>query len=557
MIRKAGILTAALVAAVFLWLAATLPPRPAIATGTVAGDIRARTVAGAFHVHSNRSDGVGSREDIAAAAASAGLQFVVITDHGDATNVPNAPAYLRGVLCLDAVEISTNGGHLIAFDMPPSSYPLGGEAAAVVEDVLRLGGMPISAHPDSPKQELAWRSWDSRVAGLEWLNLDSAWRGKSFARLARTAAQSIFRPAPALAATLTRPDSTFATWDGLAKSRPVVGLAGHDAHGGLMRAEGTEKDEPWPLPGFGSYEVGFRTFSTRVVLDEGLSGDPARDARQLSDSLRRGRVFTAVDAIAGPAAVDFSASLGGARHEMGSEIVVAQPLHLTFRSTAPPGAIAVLFADGVEAARSASGEIQFAVPGPGAYRAEVRAGTADVPWIVTNPIYVRGGTSTMSGAGADSDGTTVMELVDGGSIEKDDGSTATLEQEDGRRTMAFRLRAGERVSQYAALAVPLPKEGLATFDRVALTGKSSRPLRVSVQLRFDTASGARWGHSVYLSPDAREVVIPLDRLVSMDRPGQTLPASAPSSLLFVVDLTNAAPGSDGEFEISNLRLTRR
>ena len=156
MTRKAVRLTAAVLAAVFLWLLATLPPRAAVASGTVAEAIRARTVAGAFHVHSTRSDGSGDREAIAAAAARAGLQFVVITDHGDATRPPDPPAYLHGVLCIDAVEISTNGGHLIALDMPAAPYPLGGEAAAVVEDVMRLGGMPVAAHPDSAKAELAW-----------------------------------------------------------------------------------------------------------------------------------------------------------------------------------------------------------------------------------------------------------------------------------------------------------------------------------------------------------------------------------------------------------------
>ena len=57
--------------------------------------MRARTVAGAFHVHSTRSDGIGDREAIAAAAARAGLQFVVITDHGDATRQPDPPAYMQ------------------------------------------------------------------------------------------------------------------------------------------------------------------------------------------------------------------------------------------------------------------------------------------------------------------------------------------------------------------------------------------------------------------------------------------------------------------------------
>ena len=38
---------------------------------------------GAFHVHTTRSDGSGTVEEVAAAAQAAGLQFVVLTDHND------------------------------------------------------------------------------------------------------------------------------------------------------------------------------------------------------------------------------------------------------------------------------------------------------------------------------------------------------------------------------------------------------------------------------------------------------------------------------------------
>ena len=89
----------------------------------------------------------------------AGLQFVILTDHGDGTE-PAPPAYVDGVLCIDGVEISTNGGHYVALGMSPAPYPLGGEPVAVVEDVARLGGFGIAAHPDSPKPSLAWTDWD-------------------------------------------------------------------------------------------------------------------------------------------------------------------------------------------------------------------------------------------------------------------------------------------------------------------------------------------------------------------------------------------------------------
>src|SRR5688500_1993739 len=109
--RKIVLWTAAVLAAVFVCLGFTLPPRPVETVGDVDPAIAPRTVAGAFHVHSNLSDGVDSRDEIAAAAAAAGLRFVIFADHGDGTRQPIPPTYANGVLCLDGVEISTNGGH--------------------------------------------------------------------------------------------------------------------------------------------------------------------------------------------------------------------------------------------------------------------------------------------------------------------------------------------------------------------------------------------------------------------------------------------------------------
>ena len=79
-------------------------------------------------------------------------------------------------------------------------------------------------------------------------------------------------------------------------------------------------------------------------------------------------------------------------------------------------------------------------------------------------------------------------------------------------------------------------------------------MRVSVQLRFESAGGARWRQSVYLSSESRQIVVPLDRLLPADQPTARPAPELATSLLFVVDLTNAAPGARGSFEISDLRL---
>ena len=201
-IRKPAILSrqskaltlVALAAAGVVLFALTLPSAPARVESWHDGDLAARTVSGAYHIHTTRSDGLGDKASVAAAARRAGLAFAILTDHGDGTRPPDPPAYIDGVLVLDAVEISTDEGHYVALDMPRAPYPLGGASDAVIEDVRRLGGFGIAAHPDSPKPALRWTNERGLVNGLEWLNTDSEWRKDSRARLVRAGLAYFFRP---------------------------------------------------------------------------------------------------------------------------------------------------------------------------------------------------------------------------------------------------------------------------------------------------------------------------------------------------------------------------
>src|SRR5215467_16168228 len=95
-----------IVAAIFVWV--TLPP----SARTLGVTLPANVVTGAYHVHTRRSDGSGTVDEVASEAAAAGLKFVILTDHGDATRPPDPPLYRHGVLMVDAVEISTTAGHL-------------------------------------------------------------------------------------------------------------------------------------------------------------------------------------------------------------------------------------------------------------------------------------------------------------------------------------------------------------------------------------------------------------------------------------------------------------
>lgn len=509
-------------------------------------------VPGAYHVHSTVSDGAADRDAIARSAARAGLRFVIFTDHGDGMRVPQPPAYVHGVLCIDGVEISTNGGHYVALDMRPASYPLGGEAAAVIEDVRRLGGFGIAAHPYSASGELGWSDWDAPFDAVEWLNADSEWRDESAVSLLRLPFDYLIRPAAALASMLDRPAAAIARWDGLSSRRPVVGIAGHDAHGGIARP--AEDGRRFGIPGIPSYEASFRAFSLRAILGAPLSGEPAADARLVLDAIRRGRVFTAIDAIAAPAELDFTATAGAIAAQMGDALPFDPGVELVARSTVPEGGSLVLICDGRDVVESRSGELRSRPEGPMACRPEVRAprapGDPPVPWIVGNAIHLLAAVTEPVGAEPLFETTLALDHLDW-AVEKDAVSEGSVTTEDGALTLKYALRDGERVSQYvaagAALAPPVPP-----YDRILFTAASLAPMRISVQLRFE--GGERWVHSIYVEPDARRAIVPLSSLVPADgRAGAAAPDFRKAgSILFVVDLTNAPPGAAGLVRISDL-----
>ena len=70
---------------------------------------------------------------------------------------------------------------------------------------------------------------------------------------------------------------------------------------------------------------------------------------------------------------------------MGDEIPGADPLH--FAVTCPADGAIRLLRDGQEIAATSGGDLEVAANEAGVYRVEVRL--AGLPWIFSNPIYVR------------------------------------------------------------------------------------------------------------------------------------------------------------------------
>ncbi|HWI19112.1 MAG TPA: CehA/McbA family metallohydrolase [Vicinamibacterales bacterium] len=533
----------------------------------------ATTVRGAFHIHSERSDGSGSVEDIAAAAARAGLQFIILTDHGDATRTPDAPAYRSGVLVLDGVEINTSAGHYAVIDLPASPYPLAGTASEVIEDVTRLGGFGFVAHPGSPRPALSWRDWDAPIGGLEWINADSEWRDEPRLPLARALITYLFRAPQSMAKLLDRPTAVLEKWDALARTRRIVGLAAADAHARLGVQQRTDPDYSAihvPLP---DYESSFRAFSNHVVLAGPLGGDAAADARRLSSAIREGRVYSVIDALASPGALTFTAHSGSQSATLGGTLPIAGDVLLRASVSAPPGTSLVLLRDGqrvyevTDGPLEMNGGVEPAVYRVEAYTANAPGGPA-VPWIVSNPIYAGLGhaatlvqeppaptsriparTSEAAGESGPNDTSTVVAAA------LDDARARTFAG-DPAIMWTFSLSPGTPAGQYAAVRVPVTG-GLAAIDRIRFMASAAAPMRVWVQLRAPVGNTERWGATFYTGTDARLIDIPFSKFRAIGVTSSALPPlDQVDSILFVVDTLNTLPGTKGSMTISEVGLVK-
>ena len=571
------IATTVLVAVVAVSLAVILPPKRLILSAPWADG----TSPGILHIHSTRSDGRGTLDDIASAAARSGLKFIVFTDHGDATRPPEPPAYRDGVLCLDAVEISTTGGHYIALDMPKAPYLLGGEPRDVVDDVRRLGGFGIVAHPDSPKSDLRWRDWTAPFDAIEIINPDTSWRQQMTVpepadRMSwptRLLVQRIFsypiRPAESIAS-LIQPTGILDRWDETVRHRRVVTVAGADAHAQIVwRSSDPEQARlVVPVP---SYESSFRSMSVRIRPEKALTGNAATDAGIVARAIRAGHLYTAVDGAATPPAFEFTATNARGTATAGDRLGIGGPVVLRVRSNAPPEFTTTIW-DGAKVVSGGHREQDFSlsVPdGPAVYWVEIRATgrLPQVPWITSNPIYVGAAESPSKAPGRPPAGV-VRALLPGIAapnwrVEHDATSVAAVDlvmmttSTDGTGTAVptvrfrFGLSGGTPAGQYAALVLD-QSTGLTGSDRIAFTARAEQPMRLSVQLRSDRG---RWQRSVYLDTTNQDRSVFFDDMFAAGEAETGKPTLAEiRSVLFVVDSTNTRPGTSGRVWITQPRL---
>ncbi|PYQ52512.1 MAG: hypothetical protein DMF78_11100 [Acidobacteria bacterium] len=560
---KAGLCAAA---AALAWVAAGAHrARPAARTASPGPPFRVR---GAPHVHTAFSaDATGSVDDVARAARASGLQFVVITDHNSQAALP-AAGYREGVLVVCGLEKSTDAGHALVLGTGALPFGLDGDPVEVARDAVRFGGFVVAAHPASPDRELRWSAgWDG-IDAIEVLNFGQPGSWPHGAAAVPLIGRYALDPGAALLHGFAFSREALERWDRVLGDRPVAGLLGSDAHGGLRAG-------PVMVPAPDHRRI-FALASQYLLLAEPLTGDAARDTRRLLDALREGRGYLGVDALGDASAFSFEATSPGSRAGPGEELPLTGPARLVAESGGVSGARLVLLRDGHAVAEGA--RIEYVANQPGVYRVEgflddapMGPGPDLLPWIVSNPVYLFPADELAARRRRRAPPATParpagrLEVVDDFTrptgaewqVDRDDGAAGARHDDGGALRFDFRL--GPHAPTHADLVRWSPLD-LSRAAALALRVRGDRPLRFDLQVRTawpgHTPPLRTWRRSVRAEPEWTDVALALDTLKTYDHEPGAPDLAHVVGLYVHVDESNLAPGSSGTLWIDDLALVR-
>jgi hypothetical protein len=554
-----------LVAGVLAWRVITWGPLPVPDADLPDRFVR---VAGVAHIHTTASDGSGTLTDVEAAAASAGLDYVIVTDHNSLAGKALEGYGQTGVLTIVGTEISNHEGHLLAADLAAPTYRFSGDGLDAVRDLDDLGALVFAAHPESPREDLRWTGWNLPGDwGIEVLNGDSQWRAAGWPSLLGTALLYPLNSNYGLLRLMQRP-TALARWDELLARRHVTAIAGADAHGTLRPGPSLSL----PLP---TYEAVFRIAQNYVLLERPLTGDGPADIAAIFAALRHGRAYVGVGALAAADRFYFLAERNAERWTMGDVLAHGAPVRLRAGGALPTGTRITLSRNGVPIIAT-QGPLDAEVTESGVFRVEAEIPGWDIPWIVSNPIYVLTVAERARRAAAAAlpdpivaDASSVLDTFDSASsfaAVADDSTmldTRYIDPSGGfdgsaAARIAFRLGipSPEHPSPFASLGSFQPRD-LTGHDGLVFSMRSDDTYRFWVQVRDRNPGGPEgtetWFASIKTGAAWQKVLVPFDRLRSVAPMSDgALDLDDIEAIVFLVDIGAVPPGTEGTIWIDDL-----
>ncbi len=290
-------------------------------------------------------------------------------------------------------EIDTADGD--RFLMIPGSADAAGlrkmSTAAVLDKLRSENRIALVTYPEK------FKSWDSQFDGIEVFSLHTnAKKMNPFTAVFDGIWSFPAYPELMVASYFKRPAENLRKFDEIAAERNVSLLAGTDAHSNIgFHLFGDDSGNKGLNIKIDSYESIFRLVRVHVLIEN--AAPLSRES--LIESIKRGRYFTGVDVLGDSAGFRFTIENGQQSAAMGETIAHTDELQI--RVSAPLAARKEIYRDGQSIGALAPNEEYFDLVKvgretirPGTYRVEVVFNDLGppfdrMPWIISNPIYVR------------------------------------------------------------------------------------------------------------------------------------------------------------------------
>ena len=337
---------------------------------------------GAISVHSGRShDAVGTFDDIAAAAAKTGLDFVVLGDHpSDWLEDAGAldPVVIGSTVLIPGQEMVLEGkgrALVVGLDADTLVQRWEGEVADLSARVSKANGFISVVHARSPRGRERWQVGVDAPGVHAWESLDMS----EVARLRLADRWATYHITSFLTGLVTG-----------TSHRPVLRLNREGASApGLLAYDSARSRESLTLTAalnhhpkarilgqlVPSYSAFFRTYTNHVLVPAAPGSEPFLARERILDGLKASRVYVSLGNAADAAGFDFG-PLPSA--EDAATPLSDRPLAVRLPPDAPGRMLVRVLGDGSERGwfSGSPGEIiAFQPPADGAYRVEVyRAG---------------------------------------------------------------------------------------------------------------------------------------------------------------------------------------
>jgi len=335
---------------------------------------------GAVHIHTTESDGTKSLHEVVDIGRTAGLDFMMFSDHMTLNNRDEGlEGYYGDTLVTIGYEHNDarDHHHYLLFESP-DVYPADLTAAEFVRAGVSDGALGIIAHPDEVRTALIehpaypWTDWSvDGFVGIELWNQMSEWMEKltRFNKLIMS-----FSPRKSM---LGPTDRILKKWDELNMTRKTVGLAGVDAHAFPIKV-GPLTVEIFP------YKVHFRCLRSHLLMPEKMSKDFVTAKKQLYDALRDCSLFFSNMRWGNADQFQFIARRGDEKVTCGGTLSSPDDAWLSVRL--PSRAELKLNHNGKEILRTYADALEFTDLQTGIYRVE--AWKKGRGWIFSNHIRV-------------------------------------------------------------------------------------------------------------------------------------------------------------------------